>query len=356
MIRKFILGGMLLIFSCTGVFATGINVYFNDDSVRDRNNNPLSAADYHNYEARLEFYHDTDPSDPRNSAGRLADAAVRPLYSNVGGQHKYQLAELNGGTLYVRVWHGTVAPATPGNNYYGIASHGVASGATPPVDWTITSIRADHKADVPYAPTVGSVSESMVRTGDDLDLRLVVPVNYDNNPSAGDGIREAQSFTLAITYPDGTTDTRSGSSIALNDTPAGTYRFRPTATNWYGSTVGDEVAYTTLGGAVGGSVFIFELKGSEADRLVVNSIAVPSNTLSDGTVGMASELAAYINARAGRTVVTAVGHWDAAAAQAVGVTFGAEGQIASGADFGIVPGIGYQVYTTEDINITFSGQ
>lgn len=353
--RKFILGGVLLVFLGSAVFATGINVYFNDDSVRDKDNNPLSAANYHNYKVRLEFYHNVDPADPRVSTSRLADAVVQPLYSNVGGQHKYQLAELNGGALYVRVWKDSPSGDRRGN-YYGVASHAVASGATPPVDWTITNIKTDHKADVPYKPTIGSISESLQRVGEALQLRLVIPISYDSSPAGGDGIRDAQSFSLAITYPDATTDTKSGSSITLSDTPAGNYKFRPTATNWYGSTVGDEVPYTTLGMAVGGSTFVFDLKKSEADKLVVNSIATPSKTLTDGSVAVASELAGYINAKAGKTIVTAIGRWDAAAAQAVGVTFGTEGNIASGADFEIVPGIGYQVYTTEDISITLSGQ
>lgn len=299
---------MILALAAPAVFATGINVYFNDNSVKDRTGSPLSAANYHNYKSRLEFYHNSNPADPTLSTGRLSDGTVQPLYTP-GPPHKYQLAALNGGTLYVRVWKDGPSGDRKGN-YYGIKSHGIAAGATPPYDWEIADIKTDHKADVPYKPGIGAVSESMVRQGDELKLKLVVPVSYNENPGSGDGIRKAQSFSVLVTYPDNSTETLGGSSITLNDKPSGTYKFKPTATNWYGSTDGDEVVYSTLGVSGGGpdnAVYNFV---KLQDGLGINVFPIAYSNVSSPAITNVKEMVEAINDQAGEPVVTAIGWWD----------------------------------------------
>jgi len=345
--------GMLIISS--PVLATGINVQINDGGITDKDGRSLRDSDYHPYQSKLEFFHNTLPA-PNSSSGKL-NVDTSTQYTKIGTLNKYQLSSLDGGTLYVRAWNGTVAPTSPGNNYYGKASHGVASGTTLPYDWT-ASISTVYKADVPFSPTIGSISESLVRTGDVFRLTLTIAISY-NEAGAGNERREITGTSLEIVFPDGTRETRNGSSITLTDAPQGTYSFTPIATNWYGSTRGTTQTYTTLGMAGGGRVvFTYNLKRYDPAKLVVNSIAVPPNLKDDGgnAITKASQLAGLINGRAkrdlgiDRDIVLAIGKWDPTTGAAVSY-WTREG----GVDFDLEVGGGYQIYVSDDYTLTLQG-
>ena len=347
---------LLLILGVTAfssiALAGGIYVLFNDSAIKDQNGSVQSDGNYHEYLPRLEFFANSAP-DPTVSTGRLASGGT---YSHVSGQHKYMLPGMNGGTLIVRIWKNAPSGNRLGN-YYGKTSHGAASGTTLPYDWTIADLKTEYKADVPYKPAIGSISEALQRVGNSLKLNLGVPISY--NESGADGKREVTGLSLAITYPSGKQETLSGQSASLSNTEAGTYKFKPAATNWYGTTYGDEISYTTLGGGAGGAAsFIFTLNPSIADKLIINSIAVPSVSLAQGPATKASELAAIINTKAEEKVVAAVYRWDKTTGNPVGVAFDASGNIMSGGeDFNLVPGEGIQVYTIKEVkDLVLQGQ
>jgi len=314
MMRKLFLVLLGVMFLAPSVFATGINVYIDDGGIRDRDGGALPDGNYFPYEPRLEFFHNDLPA-PTSSSGRYAVDLdpVTGQYSKTGVRNKYQLSELDGGTLHVRVWSNAVAPSSPGNNYYGVASHGVAAGLEPPRDWTMT-INAVYKADVPYTPGLGGITEALVRTGDTMDMRLTIPVSYTE--ASGTERRQITGRSLDIVFPDGSTETRGGSSITINDAPSGTYSFTPVATNWWGSTRGDAVSYTTLGIGAGGPETVTYNFRRPSDAMGLNPISFPFANVAD--VATLRDLIEAINTQAGSNIVTAAGWWDTANQQPTG--------------------------------------
>lgn len=353
----------VILFLTAQAGATGINTFFPANAIKNKDGGVLADGNYHPYQAKLELFYNALPA-PNSSAGRLTvDTATQ--YTLIGGQHKYQLASLDGGTLYVRVWNGT--PATRGS-YYGKASHGVASGTTLPYDWTISSLAADYKADVPYAPAIGAISESLRRTGTSYQLTLTVPISY--NESGADGKREATGFSVEVVYPSGTVETRTGSSVTLTNTPAGTYRFTPTATNWFGSTTGSPVSYATLGagGGVAGPV-TYTLR-KVADGLGLNAVAAIHNVpfsvdtaAAPTAVGTIAQLVAAVNAKSTRRDnVTAIGWMEDSVIKGFYVTYNAGGEptfaptsgLSADGSLALERGRSYQLSVNSDVTVTFS--
>ncbi|MBU0672632.1 MAG: hypothetical protein KJ732_06365 [Candidatus Margulisbacteria bacterium] len=319
--------------------------------------------------------------------GRLVDEEIpitvsgRTIPLASGGVEKTPgaLDDISQGTkLYIRVWQdGTIAQG----KYYAKSDIKTITWleTDPKVDWPITSW-TKYLADVPQGVGVKVNSEALQRTGASLVLTLGIAA-IDN------GQTEIRSSQLEISKSSAFSDvddptggqkkfSADSASVSGDYYTAGTYYLRSQKTNYYGSTPGtlltgpvrdisgpgesvvDAVGkYATLGGGIGGGgTFTFDLKATQADKLIVNSIAIPARTLSDGAIYKVSELAAYINGKADKVVVTAISKWDPAAGQAVGVTFDGDGNLVAGADdFAIDPGVGYQVFTTEDVNITFLG-
>ncbi|MBI5400287.1 hypothetical protein HZB07_06790 [Candidatus Saganbacteria bacterium] len=307
--RKIIMGLLGVFILCPTVFATGINIYINNGGITNRDGGALPDSEFHPYASKLEFFYNTLPA-PNSASGRLSvDVATQHTVS--GAQHKYQLTSYNGGRMYVRAWNGSVAPTAAGNNYYGLADSPVASGTTLPIDWT-TSISTVYKADVPFTPAVGTIGEALIRTGSTMVLTLTVPVAY--NELSGTERRQITGRSLEIVYPGGTTETRVGDTISLANVPTGTYRFTPIATNWYGSTRGTTVSYTTLGlgSLVGAALTInYDLR-HPSGLLGINPIAVPFATISSPEgITQVKHLVNKINEAAGTSNrVAAIGWWD----------------------------------------------
>lgn len=281
----------------------------------------------------LEFFSST-PADPRATTGSLTLNLTEVKDGGTTLYYQFEDMNLNGGSVGARTWKGT--PRTAGS-FYGKFSYAATPRNIPPTPNNLTDLRATYKADKPNVPTIGTISESLQRSGSNMNLQLGIPVNY--NETGSDGYkRETTGFSVVITYPSGSAETRSGSSVTLQNTPAGKYKFKPVAVNWFGSTDGAVVDYETLGVSAGSSEpFVYTLEPYQADKLIVNTIAVPT-----GWRGKrASDLAALINGKRGEVI--GIYGWNKSGA-GYGVAYSAAGEKVSGDDFELVPGIGYQVY------------
>ena len=361
--KIFILLAVILFFT-SGVYATGINVFIQDGAIKNNAGSALPNGDYHPYQAKLEFFYNALPA-PNSSSGRMTVGSDK--YTKVGDQNKYQLSSLDGGTLYVRAWSGTVATL---GSYYAKGSNGVAAGTTLPYDWGITDFKTSYKADVPYAPTIGGITESMVRSGDNLQLALAVSVGYNEN--GADGKREVTGLSLDITYPDGTKETKSGSSFTLANTAQGTYLFKPSATNWFGTTAGSEISYATLGIAGGGAAgpVTYQLRKAADGNVGLNAVAVlhevpfKVNCSPEASVRYIDDLVRAINLKAGANIVTAFG-WIEPAGQIRGFYIGYDaaglpvytataGVTGTAANIELIRGKACQISVLNDVSVTFS--
>ncbi len=338
-----ILTGVMLLYA-TGALATGINVLIDNNGIKDKSGGALSAGNYHPYKDNLEFFRDSLPS-PLVGGRLTVDTGTQ--FSQIGSAFKYQFPVYDGGTLYVRVWNGT--PRTQGS-YYGKTSHAIASGTTLPYDFPITDLKTVYKADKPYAPTIGSINESIQRTGNSQALQLVVPVSYNDTGSDGTVI-EAQNFSILVKYPDGKTETKTGDKVTLNNIPSGDYVFTPTAINWFGATSGTPVPYSTLGGGGALPVFTYYFYPPAATGNVVpttmciNSLALtkPSAT----AITKASDLCTVINTANSKKIVSAICKGNAADGTLSTAIFDANGSIVDRAtDFDLKAGEPVQVYVT----------
>jgi hypothetical protein len=355
--RKLILIFLVGVLLAASAFATGINVFINDSAIKNKGGSSLPDGTYHPYASKLQFFYNSLPAP--NAAGTRLPVDLATEYTHIGGQHKYQKSALNGGTLHVRVWDGAIAQQ---GSYYGKTSNSPSSGTTLPKDWVIASLLCDYKADVPYAPTIGTIGESLQRSGDDLELTLVIPVVY--SASGPDGKREITGRSLRITFPDNTTETRNGTSITLSNTPSGNYTFVPIATNWFGQTEGTPVNYATLGISGGGAVgpITYNLITGINAISILHDVPFTVDTPSPSSVPTAGELVTAINVKAGANVVTAVGILTDNAIQGAYVTYDQTGNptftptagFADGANTTLVRGMSMQISVTADVTVTFN--
>jgi hypothetical protein len=364
--RKFILGSVILLFMVSQALATGINVYISNSGLTDRRGTVLSPlTNYHPYGPKLELFHNTLPA-PNSSTGKLS-VNTSTQYSFTSPNYKYQLSSLDGGTLYARVWTGVVAPTTAGENWYGRGSGAVAAGTATPNDW-YCSLSTIYKADVPYIPAVGAITEALRRSGPtSTELVLTVPIDYDIDGPGGDGKRETTGFQMLVTYPGGSSEVISGQTINLRNTPTGTYRFVPTAINWWGRRDGTEVVYETLGLGGGAAGPVTYNLSKEVGGLGLNAVAVIHNPpFSVGTttgVDTVGKLVDAINTVSGsKDTVSAIGWMEKSQIKGFYVTYNAAGAasftatggVTTGADTPLERGRSYQVSVIRDVSVTFS--
>lgn len=345
-----ILTGVMTLYAASAL-ATGINVLIDDSGIKDRSGAALPAGNYHPYKLPLEFFLSLPA--PTSGTGRLT-VDTNSQYTKIGSTNKYQLSAYDGGTLHVRVWNGT--PNTQGS-YYGKTSSGIASGTTLPYDFSITDLRTVYKADKPFAPTIGSINESIQRTGDSQILQLVVPVSYNDTGTDGTKI-ETTGFSITIVYPTGTSETRAGSSVTLNNTPAGSYKFTPAATNWYGATSGTALNYSTLsgGGGAAPAVTYYFYPPASTGNVVPTTVTLVNLTLTRPTattVAKASDLAAIINGANTSKIVAAIAKGDPASGALKTAIFDANGNVVdAAADFPLAAGEPVQIYSTATGEVT----
>jgi hypothetical protein len=376
--KKLGLMAVIFLLLCPMALASGIKVFFTDTAIVARGGEVAST--YHNYKTPLEFFYGSLPA-PNSSAGRMAEGTVRPTYTYTPGvdNHKYILDMLSGGTLYVRFWSGPVATQ---RSYYGKAQGGVSSGIAFPTELRLTSSPTDYKADVPNKPKIGTITESLIKSGDSYQLTLVIPNLYEEGQvepggAASDGKREITNRYMLITYPEGTPpDTQPGENVTLSNTPAGTYKFKPYAQNVFTPvTEGDEVTYVTgqIGGAAGPINYPL-LRVPEGIGL--NPVAVlhdvpfnvsnsPIDANSKATVTKIRELITAINAKSGRNnTVTTFGWMENGELRGLYINYNEAGEmtgtptvgVTEGLDTPLVRGKSYQIGVHVDVpgGVTFS--
>ena len=373
--KKLGLMAVIFLLMCPMALASGIKVFFTDTAIVAHGGE--GASTYHNYKTPLEFFYGSLPA-PNSSAGRMAEGTVRPTYTYTDvDKHKYILDMLSGGTLYVRFWSGPVATQ---RSYYGKAQGGVSSGIAFPTELRLTNSPTDYKADVPNKPKIGTITESLIKSGDNYQLTLAIPIVYregevEPGGAASDGKREVTNVYMLVTYPDGTTDTKSGDTT-LSNTPAGTYKFKPYAQNWFTPvTEGDEVTYVTgqIGGAAGPINYPL-LRVPEGIGL--NAVAVlhtvpfnvsnsPTDANSKAAVTKIRDLIAAINAKSGsNNTVTTFGWMVNSEFQGLYITYNEAGEmtgtptvgITEGLDTPLIRGVSYQIGVFRDVvgGVTFS--
>jgi len=355
-------------------FAKGVIIKIPDAVFSSTYNGPASVDS-----ANIEFFIGNPPASPVSTAGRTANFS----YLLVGGDlHQNSYESLDGSSVKIRSWTGG-APRAQGSHYgISVSPFKASSGPAPAAQFTAVSadFAQDYLADAPVnAPSITSVSESNQRIGDTTDviLQLAVSFSYDvgsapnkivasgydlkywifpeDEPADSDTDRVASVASTSWSLP--ATDPKTG-----GDFGAGTYYFKVRAKNDFGAGPwSTPIAWPTLSqvSGEGTAEFTFDLKQVSETKLVVNSITIPTLDLTKPlvvTVSKASDLKSVIDNAAGpdKSVVVAIYKWDPVAGQAVGIAFDAEGEMVEGSnDFDLVPGMGIQVYTTEELNITF---
>jgi hypothetical protein len=275
--------------------------------------------------ANIEFFPGGVPSDPTSTSGRN-DSFSYTLLS--GPIYQYDNLNINGGSVSIRSWSGT--PRTQGS-HYGISSgYAAASGASPALQYNVSTFQTIYLADVPTnKPTISSASESNQRIGSTSNVVLNLSISYSYSsgsspnliPASGYDVRywkepETESGTDAdlqrIASTSGTswslpaTDPKTGNPFG-----SGTYHFKVRAKNVFGAgPYSDVFNWTTLAGGAGGPetksyVFLRETGG-----LGVNTFTVPYSTINNPSVSNLLQLIQSINTQAGKNVVYTLGWWD----------------------------------------------
>jgi hypothetical protein len=179
----------------------------------------------------------------------------------------------------------------------------------------------------------------------------------------------APDWSTAKVYPGSKTKTISETDLANPYFVAGgNYYVRAQAGNNFGpSGWGNPVPFKIPeGGAGGAASFTYNLEPPQGDKLIVNTITVPSLNLtrpSTATVAKASDLANVINAAAAPDkIVAAIYKWesrdgDPKMGNPRGIVLDSAGKVvAGGDDFPLTAGEGIQVYTTKKFTITLEGK
>ncbi|OGC35207.1 hypothetical protein A2311_00360 [candidate division WOR-1 bacterium RIFOXYB2_FULL_48_7] len=360
-INKFLCGVMLASIFVLPAFATGINLYFYDNSVKDLAGANITGL--HPYQSGLEFLYNNNPlgQDPRNSAGKLA-IDTQSQYTKVGPEDKYQLASQNGGTMYVRAWKGT---ANTENSFYGVTSSPVASGTTLPIDFKVAGLITNFKAAKPYAPSISQVTEVLKRVGDTYELTLTVPVV--GGDTGEDGKREITGYRVVVTKPDNTsidTGYDASSTKSFTKLVTGTYKLQPVVKNWFGETAGPEISWTTLsGGGTGLTVYLYpsvEVTFVKKDQgYGINTVSFPFTPVYSNNINIdyLDKLINTINVAAGgEKIVTTFGFWDRDSQQMIGWVFNDDGTIKSKKgtntepkDWPLKAHVGYQIYVKKSV-------
>lgn len=329
---------LIFVFLCSQVqvFAEGfILIHPTDDAHEIRNHRGVQMAPP---AAHVEFFTSV-PADPRSSDGALVPLAT----GRVGDFYQYEFGQR--GVITVRAWEGDVGAR---GSYYGTTNRGtnrdkegtpseamnMLAPPAPAYHYAMNTFSTMYQLEEPWVPELGAIGESMIRSGEELQLTLTVSVDYDEE-GAGRVRRKANSYNLQVIYPEESgrePETLSGgATFTLRDVPSGTYQFRAGVTNWYGTVWSDAlVAYETLGLAGGGGpgTANFNLVRQE-DGLGINPVTYPFSPVE----GMANvrDLISRINTQADANVVTAVGWWNTATMAPAGysVLYTSDGELNS---------------------------
>ena len=280
--------------------------------------------------AQVEFFLGGVPA-PNSLGSPITPIAV----TDVSGFKQYEFSER--GTAYVRAWDG---PARTQKSYYGFTAQGYnidegdAAGAmnlpappTPAYHFKMKGFKTDYLADIPRAPEVGAIGESMQRSGDDYILTLTVGINYsEGSPkiqTAGHSSNDNKKYRLKVwigdVEPDGSTldgkwviATDGSVTLTGEDYPPGTYHFKAQAWNWFGEGPwGPQKDYTTLSGGPGGGPDSASYNLIKLDAgLGVNTFPIAYTQVTSPSITTIKDLVEAINAQAEEPIVTAIGWWN----------------------------------------------
>jgi len=363
---KMICGLLGVILLLGPALASGVNIYFKVNGIKNESGGTLTDSNYHPYQARLQFYHNTNPAINTNPAKYDPTYVASQYTLTTTGYNKYQLSATNGGTMYIRVWKNVPSGDNKGN-YYGKDSTGVSAGTVTAVEKSYDEFKTDYLADVPVnAPAWGSVSESSVRIGSSTDVKLSLSVGFsyslgspkieatgylvrfwkDGETDPGDGVTAPDSIRV-FQLAGGDTGFSLPATDALTSLPfsSGVYHFKIRAFNVYGqgpwSLVKD---WPTLSGGGGSLPLNFDLSAFETGKMIINSVSTSTDTT-------ATAVKEAVNAKAGANVVTAVSYWDRLTGVSFTAAFDTSGALVTGSsDFIIKRGVGIQVYTTTAVS------
>jgi len=296
------------------------------------------------------------------------------------------------GTYYVRVWDTKNTPQRGDN--YNHASVSVSAPPNPPVTLSV-NLSTTFKADAPPAPNVKEnkdyslaytasgqylpkFSLSIVKnkfpdTSNCEYTGYIIQVRKEDEAWGSQNIKEYR-LDAAVTDTANIEETDPDSPYYI---AGGKYVAHGAAYNHFDSSPwGPELPFTipetTMGPA---TTFTFDLYGTKTDKLIVNTISIPSGDLFRPVdyvgVKKAPDLAKvinqYANATAGQDVfpVRAICWWDPVTGLPKRALFSDKGVWDPASDdLDIVPGVGYMVYLeinaplTEDMmrNIVFEGK
>ncbi|MDD5382369.1 MAG: hypothetical protein PHH60_01800 [Candidatus Margulisbacteria bacterium] len=366
MLKRIILILLGVLILSQSVLATGLKIKFTQDAIRDKDGNVLSPlTDYHDGTAaggpKLQLYKGSLPSPI--TVGSPLDAADSVAYSAISdGSYKHLYvcdgSGFNGNAVYVRVWKGGVCPlvASPGV-YYGTTSDNASSGTATPNSKEISSLKTEYQCDKPYAPSIGAISESLQRVGNDLQAELVVNITSGTGTT---GLREVTNYYLHVKYPSGTTatfDLGAGKQKTLSNTETGHYVFSASAKNWWGTADGAEKPYDTLGGGAAATEIVTIPLKKKSGSFGINDFGIPFATVynrSGAQIANLKSLIAAINAT-GEGYVSTLGYWDESGQKEIGFTLDASGNVLNKVnttknpeEISIVRVKGYQVSVTGD--------
>jgi len=280
-------------------------------------------------------------------------------------------------SVYIKAWKTSPGPG----QYYGFYGPANTGSATQTLRWDSPKITTKYKAAKPPKPkaTAGGFSLSYdANTGRYLPTFTISAVDQ-SDPNEPGILFETVGYNIAIRKKGDNWDPArvfSQKSKTITETDPDNpyfvadgkteYEVRAQAWNYFGGNTdadwGESYFFKIpASGGAGGvpTTFTFDLYGAQPNKLMVNSITIPSNNLKSPeeiTVSKASDLAGVINRKAGKNIVRAICRWNTKEAKAEAALFDDKGELTS-IDFEVSPGVGYQLYTTEDLpTLTFEAR
>ena len=246
MVSVFILWG--LVFFTQVAYASGINLIFGADSVKDHNGASIDTSTLHFYPSKtvLEFFYNNPPSDPTKTENLYGGTTT----NTSGGKYYYYYSTLNGGTFYVRAWDG---PRNTRGSYYGKTQGNPTVGNAVPADWDI-DLTTRYIADTPPSPTVtpGSPAYGEVLKDGKRVLVPYVSITIANSNTTNYEItkyhlrvwNKAAPTEVVVDAEITTTSNSTTYTINTSNFPqlkfGTTYSAAATASNWFGDS-----AYST---------------------------------------------------------------------------------------------------------------
>jgi hypothetical protein len=371
MITKFKLPGRLILYlSLLAVYALGGPAYavleltLSDDVATERiqwywggdARNAATDGRMINPDPMISF----DLSDANRQAKPASAAPPTNMYV-FGANDSYP----NSKKTYVRIWEEDAK--TNGSKYTNLHDWDNPTGgiANPSLTINYTKIY-----DKPARPVIIEVVESIttplgvsgdvvVASGASSGSVTIKSQGTSHDSGLGVDVVQRQWEVNGAAGPSGTNLVLDSASYPMDEGTTYTVRVRYQGVNSQWSDYSAPYTYVVGGGMAGPGgpmSIVFNLLSAQTDKLVVNTIFIPSTNLTQPeitTVSVASDLARVVNNVAGANVVAAVSRWNRETGQPEVALFDADGNLISGSpDFSLSLSEAYQIYTSQDVDIT----